>query len=57
MTAFDGTDDFLKHKIKFFLGLELSFLFQYCCWENPHFSSTVLSELLWQVGICSSHLF
>ncbi|KAK6195512.1 hypothetical protein SNE40_000926 [Patella caerulea] len=25
-------------------------LLKYCCWENPHFSSTVLSELLWQVA-------
>ncbi|XP_053404353.1 probable ubiquitin carboxyl-terminal hydrolase FAF-X isoform X2 [Mercenaria mercenaria] len=25
-------------------------LLRYCCWENPHFSSTVLSELLWQVA-------
>lgn len=24
-------------------------LFRFCCWENPQFSSTVLSELLWQV--------
>ncbi|EHB09100.1 Putative ubiquitin carboxyl-terminal hydrolase FAF-Y [Heterocephalus glaber] len=24
-------------------------LLQFCCWENPQFSSTVLSELLWQV--------
>jgi hypothetical protein len=23
---------------------------QFCSWENPHFSSTVLSELLWQVA-------
>ena len=22
---------------------------RFCCWENPQFSSTVLSELLWQV--------
>lgn len=26
------------------------FLCQFCSWENPHFSSTVLSELLWQVN-------
>ncbi|XP_067668544.1 ubiquitin carboxyl-terminal hydrolase 9X-like [Haliotis asinina] len=25
-------------------------LLKFCCWENPHFSSTVLSELLWQVA-------
>uniref|UniRef100_A0A8C4PQ71 USP domain-containing protein n=1 Tax=Equus asinus asinus TaxID=83772 RepID=A0A8C4PQ71_EQUAS len=25
-------------------------LLRFCCWENPHFSSTVLSELLWQVA-------
>ncbi|KAL4220567.1 putative ubiquitin carboxyl-terminal hydrolase FAF-X [Mactra antiquata] len=25
-------------------------LLRYCSWENPHFSSTVLSELLWQVA-------
>lgn len=24
-------------------------LLRFCCWENPQFSSTVLSELLWQV--------
>lgn len=24
-------------------------LLRFCCWENPLFSSTVLSELLWQV--------
>lgn len=23
---------------------------QYCSWENPHFSSVVLSELLWQIA-------
>ncbi len=29
-------------------------LLRFCCWENPQFSSTVLSELLWQVrGITS----
>lgn len=26
------------------------FVLQFCSWENPHFSSTVLSELLWQVS-------
>lgn len=25
-------------------------LLRFCSWENPHFSSTVLSELLWQVA-------
>ncbi|XP_032888974.1 probable ubiquitin carboxyl-terminal hydrolase FAF-X isoform X3 [Amblyraja radiata] len=25
-------------------------LLRFCCWENPLFSSTVLSELLWQVA-------
>ncbi|KAF2881719.1 hypothetical protein ILUMI_24454 [Ignelater luminosus] len=25
-------------------------LLQYCSWENPHFSRTVLSELLWQIA-------
>ncbi|XP_075395925.1 ubiquitin carboxyl-terminal hydrolase 9X-like isoform X2 [Tenrec ecaudatus] len=25
-------------------------LLHFCCWENPQFSSTVLSELLWQVA-------
>nr|DBA34073.1 TPA: hypothetical protein GDO54_001675 [Pyxicephalus adspersus] len=25
-------------------------LLRFCCWENPQFSSTVLSELLWQVA-------
>lgn len=25
-------------------------LLRFCCWENPQFSSTVLSELLWQVN-------
>ncbi|XP_043556785.1 probable ubiquitin carboxyl-terminal hydrolase FAF-X isoform X2 [Chiloscyllium plagiosum] len=24
-------------------------LLRFCCWENPQFSSTVLSELLWQL--------
>lgn len=26
-------------------------LLRFSCWENPQFSSTVLSELLWQVKI------
>lgn len=25
-------------------------LLRFCCWENPHFSRVVLSELLWQVA-------
>ncbi|XP_044752373.1 probable ubiquitin carboxyl-terminal hydrolase FAF-X [Coccinella septempunctata] len=25
-------------------------LLQFCCWENPHFSRIVLSELLWQIA-------
>ncbi|XP_001604458.2 probable ubiquitin carboxyl-terminal hydrolase FAF-X isoform X1 [Nasonia vitripennis] len=30
-------------------------LLQFCCWENPHFSRTVLSELLWQIGFAYTH--
>lgn len=30
-------------------------LLQYCCWENPHVSRTVLSELLWQIGFSFAH--
>ncbi|XP_076659536.1 ubiquitin carboxyl-terminal hydrolase-like faf [Halictus rubicundus] len=30
-------------------------LLQYCCWENPHLSRTVLSELLWQIGFSFTH--
>ena len=26
-------------------------LLRFSCWENPQFSSTVLSELLWQVTV------
>ncbi|XP_059175144.1 probable ubiquitin carboxyl-terminal hydrolase FAF-X isoform X4 [Physella acuta] len=29
---------------------ETAKLLKYCSWENPHFSSVVLSELLWQVA-------
>ncbi|KAK7089931.1 ubiquitin carboxyl-terminal hydrolase 9X-like isoform X2 [Littorina saxatilis] len=29
---------------------DTSKLLKFCSWENPHFSSTVLSELLWQVA-------
>ena len=25
-------------------------LLKFCCWENPHFSATVLNELLWQIA-------
>lgn len=25
-------------------------LFKFCCWENPNFSSQVLTELLWQIA-------
>lgn len=31
-------------------------LLRFCCWENPQFSSTVLSELLWQVSLRSRRL-
>lgn len=31
-------------------------LLRFCCWENPQFSSTVLSELLWQVSEITGHL-
>ncbi|XP_053493585.1 probable ubiquitin carboxyl-terminal hydrolase FAF-X isoform X4 [Ictalurus furcatus] len=30
-------------------------LLRFCCWENPQFSSTVLSELLWQVAYSYSY--
>lgn len=30
-------------------------LLQYCCWENPHLSRTVLYELLWQIGFAYTH--
>lgn len=30
-------------------------ILQYCCWENPHFSRTVLSELLWQIAFAYCH--
>ncbi|XP_043475108.1 probable ubiquitin carboxyl-terminal hydrolase FAF-X isoform X1 [Leptopilina heterotoma] len=30
-------------------------LLQYCCWENPHLSRSVLSELLWQIGFAYTH--
>lgn len=28
-------------------------LLQYCSWENPHFSRSVLTELLWQCGFAA----
>ena len=31
-------------------------LLRFSCWENPQFSSTVLSELLWQVGGGSAYM-
>lgn len=30
-------------------------LLQFCCWENPHLSRTVLSELLWQIAYAYCH--
>ena len=30
---------------------ETSRLLRYCCWENNHFSLTVLSDLLWKIII------
>lgn len=30
-------------------------LLQYCSWENPHFSRSVLTELLWQCGFAYCH--
>ncbi|XP_014217217.1 probable ubiquitin carboxyl-terminal hydrolase FAF-X isoform X3 [Copidosoma floridanum] len=30
-------------------------LLQYCCWENPHFSRIVLSELLWHISFAYTH--
>ncbi|XP_046391897.1 probable ubiquitin carboxyl-terminal hydrolase FAF-X isoform X3 [Ischnura elegans] len=30
-------------------------LLQFCSWENPHFSRTVLSELLWQIAYTYCH--
>jgi len=30
-------------------------LLQFCCWENPHFSRIVLSELLWQIAYAYCH--
>lgn len=30
-------------------------LLHFCCWENPQFSRTVLSELLWQIASAYCH--
>lgn len=30
-------------------------LLRYCCWENPHFSVAVLSQLLWHVSYAYTH--
>lgn len=30
-------------------------LIQYCCWENPHLTRVLLSELLWQIGYAFTH--
>ncbi|XP_076235119.1 ubiquitin carboxyl-terminal hydrolase-like faf [Calliopsis andreniformis] len=30
-------------------------LIQYCCWENPHLTRVLLSELLWQIGFAFTH--
>lgn len=30
-------------------------LLRYCCWENPHFSVAVLSQLLWHVSFSYTH--
>lgn len=30
-------------------------LLQFVCWENPHMSRTVLSELLWQIAFAYCH--
>ncbi|XP_070258877.1 ubiquitin carboxyl-terminal hydrolase 9X isoform X2 [Myotis yumanensis] len=30
-------------------------LLRFCCWENPQFSSTVISELLWQVAYSNTY--
>ena len=43
---------FVKKLLEDASGLEeTSRLLRYCCWENNHFSWTVLSDLLWQVII------
>ena len=42
---------FVKKLLEDASGLEeTSRLLRYCCWENNHFSWTVLSDLLWQVN-------
>jgi len=30
-------------------------LLQFCCWENPHFSHTVLCELLWHIAFAYTY--
>ncbi|RWS27831.1 putative ubiquitin carboxyl-terminal hydrolase FAF-X-like protein [Leptotrombidium deliense] len=30
-------------------------LLKFCCWENPHFSSVILNELLWQIAYSYSY--
>ncbi len=30
-------------------------LLQYCCWENPQFSQSILNELLWHCGFAYWH--
>ena len=43
---------FVKKLLEDASGLEeTSRLLRYCCWENNHFSWTVLSDLLWQVSL------
>lgn len=43
-------NNFVKKLLEDASGIEeTSKLLRYCCWENNHFSWTVLSDLLWQV--------
>ena len=43
-------NNFVKKLLEDASGIEeTSRLLRYCCWENNHFSFTVLSEILWQV--------
>lgn len=37
------------------IGEEGVKLLQYCSWENPHFSRTLLAELLWHCGYAYWH--
>lgn len=48
----EETAKLLKVEVIFkgMLFILLIFVAQFGSWENPHFSSTVLSELLWQVA-------